>query len=543
MKNRFMGTKIVKNGRNEKGILVFISILSYLCGVKQLLVFLMLAIGCQMHAQSWGNQGDGTYRNPVLPADLSDPDVVRVGEKYYMVASDFHFLGMQILESENLMDWRVVAQLYSRFDYSGWDTMEHYAGGSWAPSIRWHDGRLWVYFCTPDEGLFMTTAEKAEGPWSQLRLVKAVEKWEDPCPFWDEDGRAYLAHSRYGAGPIILHRMSDDGTRLLDEGETIYYGPVAEGPKIQKRDGYYYISIPEGGVRDGWQTMLRSRNIYGPYERRIVLEQGSTEVNGPHQGAIVDTPDGNWWFFHFQEWSPLGRIVHLQPMRWKDGWPEIGMDYNGNGVGEPVASWTLPYADRQHDTGNIVWSDDFCSGTLDPHWQWNHNPDNSAWSLNEQKGKLSLRALEADGFAQARNTLTLRTMGYQGCAEVTLDAQEIADGMSCGLGCMGKQNHQIGVRKEGADIMLFVACDDEKETGISMRGTSVRLRLLMDAMKNEYRFEYSFDGRPFAPLGQHFAMRWGNWKGARIALFSYNQKRSKGVALFDDFCYEINRSE
>ncbi len=511
--------------------------------MKRLITMLCLLTALSLYAQRWGAQGDGTYCNPVLPADLSDPDVIRVGEKYYMVASDFHFLGMQILESDNLVDWRVVTQLYHRFDYPGWDTMEHYAGGSWAPSIRWHGGRLWVYFCMPDEGLFMTSAEQVEGPWSPLRLVKAVKKWEDPCPFWDEDGKAYLAHSLYGAGPIILHRMSDDGTQLLDEGVTIYQGPVAEGPKFLKRNGYYYLSIPEGGVRDGWQTALRSRNIYGPYERRVVLEQGSTSVNGPHQGALVDTPDGEWWFFHFQEWSPLGRIVHLQPMHWEDGWPVIGADYDGNGVGEPVATWKLPHADKQHTTGDIVWSDDFDSETLDPHWQWNHNPADDCWSLNDKKGQLTLNALKADDFKTARNTLTLRTMGYQGCAEVTLDASMIVEHMRCGMACMGKQNHQIGVRKESGHTILYIENDGEEEVSIRMRGNSVRLRLMMDATKNEYHFEYSSDNRHFLSLGKVFAMRWGNWKGARIALFAYNNTAARGAAAFSGFKYVIKRNQ
>ena len=302
------------------------------------------------HDLRWGDQGDGTYRNPVLNADFSDPDVIRVGKKYYMVASDFHFIGMQVLESDDMVNWRYVSQIYSRFDEPGWDSNEHYAGGSWAPAIRYHDGLFYVYFCTPDEGLFMSTAKDAHGPWCPLHLVKRVEKWEDPCPLWDSDGQAYLGRSQWGAGPIIVHKMSADGKQLLDDGVTVYTGPVAEGTKFMKRNGYYYLIIPEGGVGQGWQTVLRAKNIYGPYERKVVLEQGSTNINGPHQGALVDTapsdsPEGGeqtWWFYHFQETPVLGRVVHLQPVRWQDDWPLMGVDYDGNGVGEPVASWQKP---------------------------------------------------------------------------------------------------------------------------------------------------------------------------------------------------------
>ena len=227
----------------------------------------------RVDAEGWGDQVDGTYRNPVLNIDFSDPDVIRVGEKYYMVASDFHFLGMQVLESEDMVNWQYVSQIYHRFDAPGWDDNKHYAGGSWAPAIRYHDGLYYVYFCTPDEGLYMSTAKDPHGPWAPLHLVKRVEKWEDPCPFWDEDGNAYLGRSRYGAGPIIIHRMSADGRQLLDDGITVYEGPVAEGTKFLKRHGYYYLVIPEGGVTSGWQTVLRSKNIYGPYERKIVLDR------------------------------------------------------------------------------------------------------------------------------------------------------------------------------------------------------------------------------------------------------------------------------
>ena len=291
-------------------------------------LFLLLA-ACshpKPNGNTWGDTGDGRYLNPVLAADYSDPDAIRVGDKYYMVASDFHFLGMQVLESDDLVNWRLISQIYDRFDLPGWDGNQHYSGGSWAPAIRWHDGKFWVYFCTPEEGLFMSTAENPAGPWEPLHCVKSIPRWEDPCPFWDEDGQAYLGHSLKGAGPIILHRMSPDGKELLDEGVTIYTGPTAEGTKIHKWNGWYYLSIPEGGVKVGWQTVLRSRDIYGPYERKIVLETGSTGINGPHQGAIVDTPDGQWWFLHFQFQDPLGRVVHLQPMHWEEDWPVIGED-------------------------------------------------------------------------------------------------------------------------------------------------------------------------------------------------------------------------
>ena len=310
-----------------------------------------------------------------------------------MVASDFNHIGMQVLESTDMVNWQIISQIYDRFDQPGWNENKHYGEGSWAPSIRHHDGRFYVYFCTPNEGLFMSSAEDAHGPWTKLHQVKEVGKWEDPCPLWDEDGHAYLGRSQLGAGPIIVHRMSADGRQLLDDGVTVYTGPVAEGTKWMKRNGYYYLIIPEGGVGGGWQTVLRSKNIYGPYEKKVVLEQGSTRFNGPHQGALVDTPEGEWWFYNFQSTPVLGRVLHLQPARWKDDWPLMGVDIDGNGIGEPVEVWTKPHAGVVQQPSLPKSSDTFDDERLGLQWQWNHNPDNNRWSLNERKGWLTLKLI------------------------------------------------------------------------------------------------------------------------------------------------------
>ena len=537
---------------------------------------------------TWGDQGNGTYVNPILNADYSDPDAIRVGDKYYMVASDFHFMGMQVLESEDLVNWTLIAQLYDRLDFPKWDTNERYAGGSWAPAIRYHDGKFWVFFCTPHEGLFMTQATDPRGPWTPLHLVEKVEKWEDPCPFWDEDGQAYLGRSKHGAGPIIIHKMSPDGKRLLDDGRTVYTGPVAEGTKIHKRDGYYYLSIPEGGVESGWQTVLRSRNIYGPYEKKVVLEQGTTNVNGPHQGAMVDTPEGEWWFLHFQQFNPIGRVVHLQPMHWRDGWPVIGVDQDMNGIGEPVRTWTKPgwklaqseMATSERATSDGLratsdklpaTSDEFNTSDLGLQWQWNHNPVDEAWSLTERKGHLTLHALPSESFKKARNTLTQKSMGYTGEFTIKLSVSALKDGDHAGLACMGKTNHQVGVKKEGGKLYVYVGEDEatasdkfKKATSDELRATSnelqatssglqttqnssivtkstIYLRLHLDGLHNVYSFSYSFvdNDKFFTPIGEPFAMKFGHWKGVRPALFCYNTMGEGGKAMVDWVRYRI----
>lgn len=251
------------------------------------LLFAMMLVPCnaQVHP-AWGDRGDGTYANPILNADYSDPDVIRVGDKYYMVASDFHYIGIQVLESADMVNWKIVSQVYDRFDMPGWDANNHYGGGSWAPSIRWHDGRFWVFFCTPDDGLFMSTATDARGPWSPLHCVEKVERWEDPCPLWDDDGQAYLGHSVLGAGPIIVHRMAPDGSQLLDKGRTVYTGPVAEGTKWLKKDGYYYLIIPEGGWKaDGRRCCGRATST-APMSGRWCSNRARRPSTGPTRAPL-----------------------------------------------------------------------------------------------------------------------------------------------------------------------------------------------------------------------------------------------------------------
>lgn len=485
---------------------------------------------------SWGDQGNETYKNPVLNADYSDPDVIRVGEKYYMVASDFHFIGMQVLESSDMVNWQIVSQIYNRFDLPGWDENKHYGGGSWAPSIRWHEGKFYVYFCTPDEGLFMSTATDARGPWEQLHCVKAVAKWEDPCPLFDDDGKAYLGRSQHGAGPIIVHKMSADGKTLLDDGVTVYTGTVAEGTKWLKRGGYYYLIIPEGGVGYGWQTVLRSKDVYGPYEKRVVLEQGSTQVNGPHQGALVDTPDGEWWFYHFQATPALGRVVHLQPARWKNDWPFIGVDIDGNGIGEPVSVWTKPNVAANIKVKSMLpqTSDDFNGERLGLQWQWCHNPNNDHWSLTERKGWLTLHAQPSPDLKNARNMLTQKSMGYQGEATTMMDCRNIVDGTSAGLLCMGREYRGIGVSNEG----IYLEIEGQHEVVSKKRPSKVWLRISLNVLTNKHQFCYSLDGKHFTSAGAPFEMHDGNWKGFRIGIYCYG---NGGKAQFDNFHYKINK--
>lgn len=488
----------------------------------------------------WGDQGDGTFVNPVLNADYSDPDVIRVGEKYYMVCSDFHFIGIPMLESEDMVNWKIISQVYDRFDFPEWENNSRYGGGAWAPALRYHDGKYWVYFCTPDEGLFMSNATDPRGPWSPLLNVKHISGWEDPCPFWDEDGQAYLGRSQLGGGPIILHKMSPDGTRLLDNGKKVYEGPVAEGTKIFKKDGYYYMSIPEGGVSTGWQTILRSKNIYGPYKKKIVLEQGTTKINGPHQGALVDTPSGEWWFYHFQGTDPLGRVVHLQPVSWKEGWPFVGVDKDGNGIGEPVKQWKKPDINVASKTVAPQTDDDFSSTRLGLQWQFNHNPVNDKWSLTERPGYLTIKALKADKLRSARNMFTQKHMGYEGVSTTEINCSGLANGQRAGLSCVGNKYNAIGVERVNDQNYIYVEFD-----GVSRRITAVSsetlwFRVTLDANYNEHQFYYSLDNNDYIACEDAYELRSSDWKGARVGIYSYNTLDNTGEAYFNWFTYKFD---
>lgn len=500
------------------------------------LSFLATALNAQQR-RAWGDQGDGTYKNPVLNADYSDPDVIRVGKTYYMVCSDFHFIGMQVLQSDDLVNWTVISQIYHRFDFPGWDENKRYAGGSWAPSIRYHDGKFWVYFCTYHEGLFMSNASDPAGPWSPLVCLRAVEKWEDPCPFWDDDGQAYLGRSQWRAGPIILHKMTADGTALLDTGKTIYTGPVAEGTKFYKRNGFYFLSIPEGGVGTGWQTVLRARNIEGPYERKVVLEQGRTTVNGPHQGALVDTPEGDWWFIHFQSTEPLGRVMHLQPVRWKDDWPYIGVDQDSNGIGEPVSSWKKPIPGKPIRFPQT--SDSFSAAKLGLQWQFNHNPADQAWSLTERKGWLTLHALKADQLRNARNMFTQKVMGYSGEASTLIDFSKMVEGQRAGLFCMGNLFNSIGILCEQGKFQVYTESNGVVEKYQTIGVKQLFFKVVLDDRNNLHQFFYSLDGKAFILCGKPFSLKMGSWKGIRIGLHTYGTISDGGSVGFDAFEYDF----
>ena len=505
------------------------------------LMLLMLLHNNYARAQAFNPASE--YKNPVLFADYSDPDVLRAGNHFYLIASSFEFVpGIPVLESEDLVHWRITAHVVSRLDmspaYSMFGGETRYGGGVWAPALRFHDGLYYVYFPTPAEGIFVSTAPKMTGPWSEPTAVLAMPGLEDPCPFWDDDGKAYLIHSKKGAGPLILHRMSDDGKRILDKGKVIVQDPVhlstLEGPKLYKREGWYYIFAPMGGVRNGDQVVGRSRNIYGPYEWRHVLTQGSTQVNGPHQGGWVESPDGKSWFIHFQQRGAHGRILWLEPMTWKDGWPLMGHVPPGSTVGEPVMTAPLPVV-LADDHDHPQTSDEFNKRELSQMWEWNHNPDDSRWSLTEHPGFLRLHPDRAADLLHARNTLT--ECMQDDSLEVTtrLDMSGMSDGDRAGLSVFERSLSQLGVVQQSGQRSLYVSVVGLQTPGPSLPAGTLSVQLRARVVVDTATYSYSLDeGRTFQPLGSPVQLVFSWWKGARPALFAYNIiAASKGYADFD----------
>lgn len=338
--------------------------------------------------------GNGRYRNPILYADYSDPDAIRVGEDYFMISSSFsNAPAMPLLHSKDLVNWKVVNYILPEVPEFRYRNPIH-GCGVWAPSIRYHEGTFYVCFPMPDEGIYMTTAKNPYGKWSKPVNIRPGAGWIDPCPFWDEDGRAYLvagvAKSRIGYKSVLhMVEMQPDGMGLIGEEKVIFDGNLndqvtIEGPKLYKRNGWYYVFAPAGGVKTGWQTVLRSKNIFGPYEYRVVMRQGDSQVNGPHQGAWVDTVTGQDWFIHFQDVYAAGRIIHLQPMSWEDDWPVIGIKVEGEDYGVPVMEYDKPDIGKTEDGLNKSdiypvcvpeCTDEFTGATLGLQWQWNANPE------------------------------------------------------------------------------------------------------------------------------------------------------------------------
>lgn len=514
----------------------------------------------QKHAVWSADNGDGTYRNPIIYADYSDPDVIRVGNDFYLVASSFNCSpGLPVLHSKDLVNWTIIGHAFQKYPFESFNAPQH-GNGVWAPSIRYHKGEFYIYFGDPDLGIFMTKARNPAGPWEPLVLVKEAKGWIDTCPFWDDDGKAYLVHawakSRSGINSILtINRMSPDGKRILDEGKLVFDGhahhPTIEGPKLYKHRGYYYIFAPAGGVATGWQTVLRSKNIFGPYQDRIVMDQGRTNINGPHQGGCVELKSGEFWFIHFQDRGAYGRIVHLQPMKWIDDWPVIGFDTDGDGKGEPVLTYKKPNVGRSYPVAVPQTSDEFTLKARGLQWQWQANYQEQWMSLSARSGWLRLFSMptpeKAVSLWPVPNLLLQKLPAEEFTVSTKLDSSRLAPSEKAGLIVFGMDYSFLAVERTASGVRLIKSSSKnaitggketlESQTKLANPVVFLQVKVTGGAV---CQFSFSKDGKTFVSAGEQFTAREGRWVGARVGLFALAKDSApqRGYADFDWFRFE-----
>lgn len=507
--------------------------------------------------------GNGTYKNPVLHADYSDPDAIRVGDDFYMTASSFDAVpGLPILHSKDLVNWTLIAHALKQQTPVEHFSKTQHGNGVWAPAIRFHQNEFYLYYPDPDVGIYVTKAKDPRGPWSEPVLVESGKGLIDPCPLWDDDGNNYLVHayagSRAGIKSILVVKpLNAEGNKILGPGRIVYDGheldPTVEGPKVYKRKGYYYIFAPAGGVATGWQVVLRSKNIYGPYERKVVMDQGNTSINGPHQGAWLDTQTGEDWFIHFQDKEVYGRVVHLQPMKWINDWPVIGLDKDGDGKGEPVLVHKKPNVGKTYPVTAPAESDEFNASEPGHQWQWQANPKATWAFMNPALGTLRLYAeqipAEAKNLWDVPNVLMQKFPAeeFSVTTKITFTPNPKIENERAGLVIMGLSYASLSLKSTSDGIQILYGVCKQADRGnletehvlARPEGSTVYFRVNV-TRGGICNFRYSLDGKKFIKAGEPFTAEPGKWIGAKAGLFCTRteQTNDSGYADVDWFKVE-----
>lgn len=520
---------------------------------KQILLVLAFAplfVSAQYRSEVWcPDNGNGTYTNPVINADYSDPDACVVGEDYYLTASSFNCIpGLPILHSKDLVNWEIVGHaLETQYPVEVFDSPSH-GNGVWAPSIRYHNGEFYIYWGDPDRGIMMVKTKDPAGKWEEPVCVIPGKGMIDSTPLWDEDGRCYLtyayANSRaHFASVIVVREMSADGTYAIGNPVIVFDGNgtdcrTCEGPKIYKRDGWYWIMFPAGGVPTGFQVAMRSKNIYGPYESKIVMAQGKSNINGPHQGAWVHTAFGEDWFLHFQDKGCYGRVVHLQPVNWKDNWPVMGVDKDGDYCGDPVNTYRKPKTSKIWPVQNPAENDEFDGAVIGKQWQWHANY-NQTFGMPTAFGTFRVYTYKlSDNFInlwEVPNLMLQKTPAdkFTATAKIRFTAKD--QNQFGGVIMMGLDYSALVVKRVGDEFQLQrITCKDADkgraetvEVIATLKPTSVDtvdyqpgihedIYLRMKVDKGKCRFGFSLDGKKYKDAGTEFTMREGKWIGAKM---------------------------
>tara|TARA_R110002050_G_scaffold286121_2_gene436304 strand:- start:44762 stop:46402 length:1641 start_codon:yes stop_codon:yes gene_type:complete len=511
------------------------------------------------------DQGDGTYKNPIIHADYSDPDIVRVGDDYYMTSSSFNSApGLPILHSKDMINWRLINHALEQQVPKKIFQIPQHGNGVWAPSIRYHKNEIYIYWGDPDFGIYMVKTKDPFGKWEDPILVMEGKGLIDPSPLWDDNGDAFLVHayagSRAGVKSLLtVNKMNVEGTQVVDQGIHVFDGhethATVEGAKFYKRNGYYYIFAPAGGVATGWQLVLRSKHIYGPYEEKIVLEQGSTKINGPHQGAWVDTPNGESWFYHFQDADAYGRIVHLQPMKWDNDWPVIGQDFDGNHIGEPVARYAKPNVRKNYPIETPVETDNFDGFGIGLQWQWNANP-NVIWHA-KLPGNNFLRLFSIKIPENAPNLWMVPNLllqkfpapNFTALTKITLNPEEATSGKTAGLIVMGMDYATLRISHDEKGYFIqqteAIKAIDGAEEKINaeerLKANSVSFKVEVTAPDAICQFWFSEKEGNFKKIGRPFKAKEGKWIGAKVGLFSVSTQAAKRGGYADITYFKISK--
>ena len=524
------------------------------------IIFTALPLSCWAQPRAvWSpDNGDGSYTNPVLYADYSDPDVCAVGEDYYLTASSFNCVpGLPILHSKDLVNWTLIGHaLQELTPRQVFDNPAH-GKGVWAPSIRQHNDTLYIYWGDPDQGIFMVKAPLTPQPamlnWCEPVCVIEGRGMIDPCPLWDDDGRCYLvnawANSRAGFNSVLsVRELSADGTRAIGLPRIVFDGGqdnhTAEGPKFYKRNDWYWIMCPAGGVEKGWQLAMRAKSPYGPYEWKRVMWQGNTSINGPHQGGWVHTAFGEDWFLHFNDKGAYGRVVYLQPVDWQSGWPIMGRK------GEPVTTYRKPKS-ASPVIQNPQESDEFTEG-MGLQWQWHANYQ-QFFGQPTANGTFRLFTMDLPedfrSLWDVPNLLLQKPSAPRFTATAKLRFAAKEDQQYAGLVMMGRDYSAIIVLRQGDNFLLQRHnCQDADQGNSESQLTIATLQptdrdtipyapaiyldfyLRADINDGICTFSYSLDGKHFKPAGDPFTMRQGKWIGAKFGFVAEcpNRKDRRG---------------
>lgn len=514
------------------------------------LIFLLISVAQVLFAQKTTpknsgytpDQGNGTFTNPLMWGDWPDPDVIRVGDDFYFVSTSMHYVpGSPVARSKDLVNWEMVGYAVPRYDEDPRYDMKGgnaYLKGSWANTIRYHNGTFYVGFCTPngsanEPGHFsIATAKDPKGPWTRTILGAYLY---DPGLFFDDDGKVYVAH---GQQKLFITELNADALSVKTPQKEIYNNrefPYLEGSHVYKINGKYYILGATGGTA-GRQICLRADHIYGPYESKEVINDDHTYPgNGLHQGGMVQLKDGSWWFIIMQDRGPIGRVPNLEPVTWVDGWPMIGEK------GKGVETYKKPTVGKTFPVVIPATSDDFSKAELGLQWQWNHNPDDQKWTLKERKGYLRLKAGKAAKLSEARNTLTQRVQGPKSSGTVEMDVSALKDGNVAGFGIFQFPYAFVAVEQKGGQKSIVMVNDDNRITTIPFQGNKIWIKADVTHIGFKATFAYSTDGKKFTAIGNTLNMGLGlDWTANRFALFNYSTEEAgvNGSADFNWFRLE-----